>query len=74
MTCEQHADSTSLRLLETPALKIEEADFFGDSFGGAIAVMMAVRHPRLVRRVVSYGEPACSPSRRSTAAVIKPRF
>jgi pimeloyl-ACP methyl ester carboxylesterase len=36
-------------------LKIEEADFFGDSFGGTIAVMMAVRYPQLVRRVVSHG-------------------
>jgi pimeloyl-ACP methyl ester carboxylesterase len=52
MTCEQHADDIAALLKH---LKIEEADFFGDSFGGTIAVMMAVRHPRLVRRVVSYG-------------------
>ena len=42
MTCEQHADDIAALLKH---LKIEEADFFGDSFGGTIAVMMAVRHP-----------------------------
>jgi pimeloyl-ACP methyl ester carboxylesterase len=52
MTCEQHADDIAALLKH---LKIDEADFFGDSFGGTIAVMMAVRHPHLVRRVVSHG-------------------
>jgi pimeloyl-ACP methyl ester carboxylesterase len=52
MTCEQHADDIAALLKH---LGIEEADFFGDSFGGTIAVMMAVRHPQLVRRVVSNG-------------------
>jgi pimeloyl-ACP methyl ester carboxylesterase len=52
MTCEQHADDIALLLKH---LKVEEADFFGDSFGGTIAVMMTVRHPGLVRRVVSLG-------------------
>jgi pimeloyl-ACP methyl ester carboxylesterase len=52
MTCEQHAADIAALLKH---LKIEEADFFGDSFGGTIAVMMAVRHPQFVRRVVSHG-------------------
>jgi len=52
LTCEQHADDIAALLKH---LKIEEADFFGDSFGGTIAVMMAVRHPKLVRRVISHG-------------------
>ena len=52
MTCEQHADDIAALLGH---LNVQEADFFGDSFGGTIAVMMAVRHPKLVRRVVSYG-------------------
>jgi pimeloyl-ACP methyl ester carboxylesterase len=52
MTCEQHADDIAALLKH---LEIQEADFFGDSFGGTIAVMMAVRHPQLVRRVVSHG-------------------
>jgi pimeloyl-ACP methyl ester carboxylesterase len=52
MTCEQHADDIAALLKH---LNIDEADFFGDSFGGTIAVMMAVRHPKLVRRVVAHG-------------------
>jgi pimeloyl-ACP methyl ester carboxylesterase len=54
LTCEQHADDSAALLKH---LKIEEADFFGDSFGGAIAVTMAVRHPKLVCRVIIYGSP-----------------
>lgn len=52
LSCEQHADDIAALL---KYLKIEQADFFGDSFGGTIAVMMAVRHPELVRRVISHG-------------------
>lgn len=68
MTCEQHADDVAALL---KFLKIEEADFFGDSFGGTIAVMMAVRHPGLVRRVVSYGSPL-APFPKDLAAVFTP--
>jgi pimeloyl-ACP methyl ester carboxylesterase len=66
MTCEQHADDIAALLKH---LKIQEADFFGDSFGGTIAVMMAVRHPKLVRRVVSYGG-SLAPFPKDIAAVI----
>src|SRR5579863_6918047 len=52
LTCEQHADDIAALLKH---IQIEQADFFGDSFGGTIALMMAVRHPGLVRRVVSHG-------------------
>src|SRR5262249_26656283 len=52
MTFEQHADDIAA-LLEH--LRIGQADFFGESFGGTVAVMMAVRHPELVRRVAIYG-------------------
>jgi len=68
MTCEQHADDIAALLKH---LQIEQADFFGDSFGGTIAVMMAVRHPKLVRRVVSYGG-SLAPFPRDTAAVLTP--
>jgi pimeloyl-ACP methyl ester carboxylesterase len=68
MTCDQHADDIAALLKH---LKIEEADFFGDSFGGTIAVMMAVRHPGLVRRVASYGSPL-APIPKDTAAVVTP--
>ena len=36
-------------------LGIARADFLGESYGGAAAVMMAVRYPALVRRIVAYG-------------------
>jgi pimeloyl-ACP methyl ester carboxylesterase len=68
MTCEQHADDIAALLKH---LKVEEADFFGDSFGGAIAMTMAIRHPRLVRRVISYGSPL-APIPKETAAVVTP--
>ncbi len=53
-TFEQQADDIAalLRYLE-----IDRADFFGDSSGGLLAVMMAVRCPELVGRIVSYGGP-----------------
>jgi pimeloyl-ACP methyl ester carboxylesterase len=38
-------------------LKIEQADVFGESFGGAIAIVMAIRHPKRVRRVAVYAPP-----------------
>lgn len=68
MTCEQHADDIAALLKH---LKIEQADFFGDSFGGSIAVMMAVRHPEMVRRVVSYGG-SFAPFPKETAAILTP--
>ena len=35
-------------------LGIARADFLGESYGGNTAVMIAVRHPELVRRVATY--------------------
>src|ERR1700731_1247942 len=35
-------------------LGISRADFFGESYGGNAAAMIAVRHPELVGRVVTY--------------------
>ena len=52
MTCEQHADDIAALLKQ---LQIDQADFFGDSFGGAVAMTVVIRHPALVRRVVVYG-------------------
>ncbi len=68
LTCEQHADDIAALL---KYLKIEEADFFGDSFGGAIAATMAVRHPQRVRRIVLYGSPL-APFPKEIAAVVAP--
>ncbi len=36
-------------------LGIAEADFLGQSYGGATAIMIAVRYPTLVGRVAAYG-------------------
>lgn len=36
-------------------LGISQATFFGESYGGAIATMIAVHHPQLVDRVATYG-------------------
>lgn len=36
-------------------LGISKADFFGESYGGNTAALIAVRHPELVRRVATYG-------------------
>jgi len=37
------------------ALDIERADVVGNSFGGALALALAIRHPRRVRRLVLMG-------------------
>jgi pimeloyl-ACP methyl ester carboxylesterase len=36
-------------------LGIAKANFFGESYGGAVAIMFAVRHPELAGRVATYG-------------------
>jgi pimeloyl-ACP methyl ester carboxylesterase len=38
-------------------LGISKADFFGESYGGSTAAMIAVRYPDLVGRVATYGAP-----------------
>jgi len=38
-------------------LGIEQADLFGESFGGIVALLIAIRHPEVVRRVAVYGSP-----------------
>ncbi|WP_066266841.1 alpha/beta fold hydrolase [Hydrogenophaga palleronii] len=37
------------------ALEIERADLLGNSFGGALALALAIRHPQRVRRLVLMG-------------------
>jgi 2-hydroxymuconate-semialdehyde hydrolase len=37
------------------ALGIEQTDLVGNSFGGAIALALAIRHPQRVRRLVLMG-------------------
>ena len=52
ITFENDADDLAALL---KYLKIPQADFFGESFGGTSAVQMAIRHPAMVRRVAIYG-------------------
>jgi len=52
MTFEQHADDIAALMKH---LRIEQADLFGESFGGTVAVLLAIRHPQFVRRVAIYG-------------------
>jgi pimeloyl-ACP methyl ester carboxylesterase len=52
LTYEQMADDTAALLKE---LKIEQADFFGYSMGGNVALAVAIRHPKLVRKVAING-------------------
>jgi pimeloyl-ACP methyl ester carboxylesterase len=46
---ERMADDTAALLRQ---LGIEEADFFGYSMGGSVALQIAIRHPDLVRKLV----------------------
>lgn len=52
LSFEQNAEDV-VQLLKF--LHIERADFFGESFGGIIAMLIAARHPDLVDRVAIYG-------------------
>lgn len=54
LTFEQEAEDI-VALLKY--LHIERADFFGESFGGITAIQIAIRYPKLVRRVVTYASP-----------------
>ena len=52
ITLEQNAKDV-VGLLK--CLGISKADFFGESYGGVIATMLALRYPALVGRVATYG-------------------
>lgn len=52
LTYEQMAEDTAALLRH---LKVERADFFGWSDGGAIALRIAAKHPDLVRKVAVFG-------------------
>jgi pimeloyl-ACP methyl ester carboxylesterase len=52
LTYEQLADDTAA-LLEQ--LRIPQADFFGYSMGGTVALGVAIRHPKLVRKLAIFG-------------------
>jgi pimeloyl-ACP methyl ester carboxylesterase len=52
LTIEQMADDTAALLKH---LKIDQADFFGYSMGGNVALAIAIRHPDLVGKVAING-------------------
>jgi pimeloyl-ACP methyl ester carboxylesterase len=58
LTFEQMADDTAALLRQ---LGVDQADFFGYSMGGGVALQVAVRHPSLVRKIVAAGGTAYSP-------------
>jgi pimeloyl-ACP methyl ester carboxylesterase len=58
LTYEQMAEDTAALLRQ---LEVEQADFFGYSMGGAIALQIAMRHPELVRKLVPAGGTAYRP-------------
>jgi pimeloyl-ACP methyl ester carboxylesterase len=58
LSYEQMAEDTVLLLRE---LGIEQADFFGFSMGGGIALQIAMRQPERVRKLVAVGGIAFSP-------------
>ena len=52
LSLEQMADDVAALLAE---LKIEQADFFGYSMGGKVGLAVAIRHPKLVRKLALNG-------------------
>jgi pimeloyl-ACP methyl ester carboxylesterase len=52
LSYEQMAEDTAALLRQ---LKVKDADFFGYSMGGSIALRIALRHPELVRKVAIFG-------------------
>jgi pimeloyl-ACP methyl ester carboxylesterase len=52
LTFEQMADDAAALLKQ---LKIKDADFFGYSMGGTVALGVAIRHPEFVRKLAFYG-------------------
>jgi pimeloyl-ACP methyl ester carboxylesterase len=58
LTFEQIAEDTAQLLKQ---LNIKDADFFGYSLGGTVALRVAIRHPELVRKLAVYGSCAGPP-------------
>jgi pimeloyl-ACP methyl ester carboxylesterase len=53
-------------------LGIAKADFFGESFGGVIATMIAIRYPEVVGRVATYGATFAAPQIAVKSEVLNP--
>jgi pimeloyl-ACP methyl ester carboxylesterase len=59
LSYEQMADDTAALLA---SLGIAQADFFTYSFGGGVAMQIAIRHPELVRKLALAGGVAFQPA------------
>jgi pimeloyl-ACP methyl ester carboxylesterase len=66
ITYEQHVEDTAALLKQ---LKIKDADFFGYSMGGVVALGVAIRHPELVRKLIVLGSGA-----RPLKEIFEPEF
>jgi pimeloyl-ACP methyl ester carboxylesterase len=59
-------------------LKTDTADIFGYSLGGEVALQMAIRHPQMVRRLITvsavYKSDGWSPETRAVFPLLKPEF
>lgn len=55
LSCEQMADDVAALLRQ---LQIKDADVFGYSMGGTVALGVAIRHPELVRKLAILGSSA----------------
>jgi pimeloyl-ACP methyl ester carboxylesterase len=64
---EQWASDVVVRLRE---LGVARADFLGQSFGGAVATMIALRHPELADRIATYGATFGPPSEAHDARML----
>jgi pimeloyl-ACP methyl ester carboxylesterase len=75
LSMEQMADDTVAALRQ---LGIENADFFGFSMGGGVAVRVALRHPEVVRKLVlasvTYGLDGVHPGLMEGLAEMKPEM
>jgi pimeloyl-ACP methyl ester carboxylesterase len=55
-------------------LGVARADFFGESYGGATAIIIAIRYPESVRRVATFGATIGPNSGTRSAAFSGPAF
>lgn len=68
LSIEQYANDV-VGLLQS--LGIAKADFFGESYGGNTAVMIAVHYPGLVRRVATWGATFGPPERAHNTEMLR---
>ncbi|HEY4218122.1 MAG TPA: alpha/beta hydrolase [Gemmatimonadaceae bacterium] len=68
LSLEQYAEDVVGLLTQ---LGISKADFLGNSYGGAVAVLIAARYPQFVRRVAAYGATFGPPERAHNLSMLR---